>query len=81
MKKEFEYTSMEELVACKKTQNINDLHEESLTRGERMADKMADFAGSWTFIMIFMGILFLWITMNSVQLLVPVRLIRFHSSC
>lgn len=69
MKKGFEYTSLEELAACKKTQNINDLHEESLTRGERMADKMADFAGSWTFIMIFMGILFLWITMNSIQLL------------
>lgn len=69
MKKEFEYKSVEELAACKKTQNINDLHEESLTRGEKMADKMADFAGSWTFILIFMGILVLWITINSVQLL------------
>ena len=69
MKKKFEYESVEELAACKKTQNINDLHDESLTPGERMADRLADFAGSWTFIMIFVCILIIWIIVNSIQLI------------
>ncbi len=68
MKKELEYKSIEELAACKKSRNINDLHEESLTTGERMADKLADFAGSWTFISIFVSVLIVWIIINSIQL-------------
>jgi uncharacterized membrane protein len=30
-----------------------------------MADKLADFGGSWRFIGIFCGLLFLWVIMNS----------------
>jgi uncharacterized membrane protein len=36
-----------------------------LTLGERMADHIADFGGSWTFIGIFAGVIFFWLVLNS----------------
>ena len=36
----------------------------ALTLGERMADNIARFAGSWTFILTFIGCLLLWIAVN-----------------
>lgn len=35
------------------------------TFGEKMADKVASFGGSWTFISIFMGVMITWIFLNS----------------
>ncbi len=35
------------------------------TFGERIADKVAEFGGSWTFIILFSSILFCWIILNS----------------
>ncbi len=37
---------------------------QKLTLGQRVADKVADFGGSWTFILLFMGFLVLWICVN-----------------
>jgi uncharacterized membrane protein len=45
--------------------NINIEFERQLTFGERLSDKFADFAGSWTFIIIFTGIMFVWIIINA----------------
>jgi uncharacterized membrane protein len=45
--------------------NINLEFERQLTFGERLSDKFADFAGSWTFIIIFTGIMFVWIIINA----------------
>jgi uncharacterized membrane protein len=39
--------------------------EKKLTFGQRLADKVAAFGGSWTFIIIFATILFSWILLNS----------------
>ena len=39
------------------------------TLGERMADRMAEFGGSWRFLMVFGIFLSLWILMNSLVLL------------
>jgi uncharacterized membrane protein len=36
-----------------------------LTLGQRMADRIADFGGSWTFILTFCGFLVLWIVVNA----------------
>ena len=47
------------------SENINDEYDQSLTFGERLADKLADFGGSWRFIGIFSGVLFLWMVINS----------------
>ena len=35
------------------------------TLGERLADKIARFGGSWKFIIIFVSVLFIWIAINS----------------
>ncbi len=36
----------------------------NLTLGQRLADHIADFGGSWTFILTFLGIMFSWIGLN-----------------
>jgi len=38
------------------------------TLGERLADRIARFGGSWTFIIIFLSLLVLWIVLNTVIL-------------
>jgi len=38
---------------------------ERLTFGQKMADKVASFGGSWIFISIFMGVMVIWILLNS----------------
>lgn len=38
------------------------------TFGQRLADRMAAMAGSWTFIMLFTGSMAVWITINTVAL-------------
>ncbi|HQZ42492.1 MAG TPA: DUF1003 domain-containing protein, partial [Flavobacteriales bacterium] len=37
---------------------------ETLKRGQRISDKIARFGGSWAFILIFLGILTVWIVFN-----------------
>lgn len=51
------------------SRNINTDFDESLTFGQRIADKVASFGGSWTFILSFLFILVLWIVLNSFILL------------
>jgi uncharacterized membrane protein len=41
-----------------------DKSDEALTLGERLADKVADFGGSWGFIIFFFSFLGLWIIVN-----------------
>jgi uncharacterized membrane protein len=57
------------LLQEKVTKNINHLSDDSFTFGQKMADKIAKFAGSWTFIIIFVSCLVLWIALNSVILI------------
>ncbi len=38
--------------------------EDELTLGQRMADKIAEFGGSWTFIIFFFSFILVWICMN-----------------
>ena len=38
--------------------------EQNLTYGQKLADKVADFGGSWTFIIFFMSFLVCWILLN-----------------
>lgn len=49
--------------------NVDAEFEKDLPPGEKMADGLASFGGSWTFIIIFASILFVWIALNSVLLL------------
>ena len=41
------------------------IYDDDRTFGERVADRVAKFGGSWTFILIFFGILLLWVILNS----------------
>lgn len=51
------------------SENINEEYEERLLLGEKLADKIAKFGGSWAFLSIFAIILFTWMGVNSFQLL------------
>ncbi len=51
------------------SENINEEYEESLTFGERMADHISEFGGSWRFISIFFVLLASWIILNSWMLI------------
>lgn len=53
------------LVSQRVTRNINDEIEEKSTLGQRIADKVASFGGSWTFIFIYCGFLVFWMIINS----------------
>jgi uncharacterized membrane protein len=50
------------------SQNIEDDLETNLTLGQRMADKIAEFGGSWRFIIFFFSFLFTWIAINALVL-------------
>lgn len=56
-----------EIVSKVYSKNVNELHDKSLTFGERLSDSLADFAGSWTFIIIFASLLMAWILLNTVN--------------
>jgi uncharacterized membrane protein len=49
--------------------NVDAEFEKDLTLGEKMADGLASFGGSWTFLINFASILLIWIALNSFLLL------------
>jgi uncharacterized membrane protein len=46
------------------TENIEDKIEGKLTLGQRLADKIASFGGSWSFIIIFFSFILVWMGIN-----------------
>jgi uncharacterized membrane protein len=48
--------------------HVDQQFDSKLTFGQRLSDRMASFGGSWRFIIIFGGILVLWIMVNSLLL-------------
>jgi uncharacterized membrane protein len=59
------------LIENKVSRNVQRKSRESLTLGERVADKVAKTAGSWAFIFSFCGILAIWIISNAILLTKP----------
>ncbi len=49
--------------------NMNEEYDSQRTFGERLADRIAEFGGSWGFILLFCATLLTWIAVNSVALL------------
>ena len=45
--------------------NIVQDYSEQMTLGQKMADKVASFGGSWIFILIFMSVMVIWVILNS----------------
>jgi uncharacterized membrane protein len=88
-----ELTSLErsvvESVARQETlsEDIETEFQKKLTIGERLADQIADFGGSWTFILSFGGFILVWVLINTVVLLTrpfdpyPFILLNLFLSC
>ncbi len=68
------------------SQDSISMHDSKLTFGQRAADNLAKFAGSWVFIIIFFVVLVLWIAVNSIVLVLrydpyPFILLNLVLSC
>jgi uncharacterized membrane protein len=57
------------LVSQRATRNINVEMEERSTIGQRVADQVASFGGSWTFIIIYVSFLVGWMGLNTFVLI------------
>src|SRR6266852_3736511 len=57
------------LVSQRATRNINVEMAERATIGQRIADRVASFGGSWTFIMIYVSFLVAWMAFNTFVLI------------
>jgi uncharacterized membrane protein len=68
-------------------ENVDAQFQKKLSLGERLADQIADFGGSWTFIALFAGFILIWIAINTVVLVVrpfdpyPFILLNLMLSC
>jgi CRP/FNR family cyclic AMP-dependent transcriptional regulator len=60
--------STDELLRTHVAKNVNEEEEEMMTFGERIADRVAAFGGSWTFIIFFGCILLSWVALNTAML-------------
>lgn len=58
----------DELLRTHVSRNVNIELQESMTFGQRVADKVADFGGSWTFIGIFAVVMVVWVILNTAAL-------------
>ena len=47
------------------SRNALEEHQEKLTPGQRLADRVASFGGSWPFILLFLAVLAVWIILNT----------------
>lgn len=54
------------------TRDINQTYLDERTFGERLADRIASFGGSWTFILLFLAFLAAWMMLNT-EVLGPAR--------
>jgi uncharacterized membrane protein len=60
-----QFHSAQQLVRLRATRNANVMIEEKETFGERVADSVARFGGSWTFIIAFGFVLSIYVTINA----------------
>ena len=61
--------SADDLLSRLQVQNVNEIADGRMSIGDRIADKVARFGGSWTFIISFMSFLLLWMLANTAYLL------------
>jgi CRP/FNR family cyclic AMP-dependent transcriptional regulator len=58
----------DDLLRTRVSRNVNVEEAERMTLGARVADRVAAFGGSWTFIFTFGGVLLFWVILNTVAL-------------
>ena len=59
-----QFHASQQLVRVRASRNPNDVIEEDMTFGERIADAVAGFGGSWTFIIIFSAAIIIYTAIN-----------------
>lgn len=59
---------IDSLMKKKSTKNVNIMHDNTLSFGDKLADRIASFAGSWPFIIGFVSFLVVWILINSIAI-------------
>lgn len=47
------------------SENINELYQEQLSFGDKLADKISEFGGSWHFIIFFLVVMLCWVILNT----------------
>jgi len=68
-------------------EDVDAQFQKKLSFGERLADQIADFGGSWTFISLFGGFILVWVAINTIVLMVrpfdpyPFILLNLFLSC
>ena len=70
------------------SENLNESFKENLGLGDRLADRIAQFGGSWGFILTFSGLCLGWIAFNSIHIILtkpvdpyPFILLNLMLSC
>jgi CRP/FNR family cyclic AMP-dependent transcriptional regulator len=61
-----QFHASQQLVRLRASRNANEVIEEEMSFGDRIADSVARFGGSWTFIILFGAVLLLYATTNVV---------------
>jgi len=61
-----QFHASQQLVRVRASRNANEVIEEEATLGQRIADKVAGFGGSWTFILTFLTVLVIYTLVNIV---------------
>jgi uncharacterized membrane protein len=51
------------------TPSVNDAIASTETTGDRIADRVAQFGGSWTFILLFVALLIAWVVLNGLLMI------------
>jgi CRP/FNR family transcriptional regulator, cyclic AMP receptor protein len=59
-----QFHASQQLVRVRANRNPNEVIEEKATFGQRIADRVAGFGGSWTFIIIFLSVLVIYSAIN-----------------
>jgi uncharacterized membrane protein len=59
-----QFHASQQLVRLRSTRNINEMIEQETKFGERIADEVARFGGSWAFILSFLGVLVIYTAIN-----------------
>ncbi len=60
-----QFHAAQQLVRKRATRNVDEIFEKRATFGERIADSVAQFGGSWTFIIVFGVVLAVYATINT----------------
>jgi len=66
---DLEKTFLETLEKDQVVKELDAFTDKNLTRWERVADRLAEFGGSWTFIVLFLVLIAIWVALNTIFLI------------